>query len=97
VRGWRGCRDDQPEGFTSSSLDLMPTYHTAETGIRYSSPIVITSFPVAAPLCLLTTTSHTAIVGRRFDWVDVEGPGTHDERTRPHRGDRSSRPGLPER
>ena len=32
MRGWRGCRDDQPEGFTSSSLDLTPTYHTTTTG-----------------------------------------------------------------
>lgn len=29
MRGWRGCRDDQPEGFTSSSLDLTPRYQTA--------------------------------------------------------------------
>jgi len=28
VRGWRGCRDDQPGGFTSSSLDLAPRYQT---------------------------------------------------------------------
>ena len=26
MRGWRGCRDDQPGGFTSSSLDLPSHY-----------------------------------------------------------------------
>lgn len=31
MRGWRGCRDDQPGGFTSSSLDLVSTYQTAGT------------------------------------------------------------------
>jgi hypothetical protein len=31
VRGWRGCRDDQPGGFTSSSLDLRSTYQRPGT------------------------------------------------------------------